>query len=82
MRKSLKTLTSRSALQGNSAQCHYSRLQSSDLVSWSGNVTLYEEWLNTQVHSILFRFQVYEKVGISLVKGYEREGELAISKKG
>ena len=42
LRKSLKTGTSRSALQGNRAQCHYSRLQSSDLVSWSGNVTLYD----------------------------------------
>ena len=44
-------------------------------------MTAYTERLDTQVHGILFRFQVYEKVGISLVRGYEREGKLAISKK-
>ena len=44
-------------------------------------MTAYTERLDTQVHGILFRFRVYEKVGISLVKGYEREGKLAISKK-
>ena len=34
-------------------------------------MTAYIEWLDTRVHGILFRFQVYEKVGISLGKGRE-----------
>ena len=86
LRKSLKTGTSRSALQGNRGSV-MSLQQATEF--WrpvgllvregdAGSVTLYDGLYRMAWHASswypFYRCRVHEKVGISLVKGYERKG--------